>query len=145
MKIVVVEDDPHHAVQIEQWLTEALEHASVNIVRTEHEFRANLDALVRERPDLFIIDVMLRWTHPAPDMPPRPPEVASEGFYKAGFRCAELLTARSPAVPIIIYTVLDEADIALWIKRLPPTATYVRKELTAELLLERVRQVTSGK
>ena len=76
MRILIVEDNRTQADRLARELNASLPDAVIANIETEHEFREQLDDLVKTPPDIVIIDVMLRWTFPSLDMPERPPDVA---------------------------------------------------------------------
>ena len=103
---------------------------------TESEFYAKFDDAVAMGFDLAIIDVMLRWADPSPDMKEPPPEVLEGGFFRAGIRCRNKLQydPRTSAIPTIICTVLDE-------NQLPPGIEVVSKGGDFAPLADRIRRL----
>ncbi len=89
--IVVLEDDHLQEDLLRDQLQHAFPAARIDTVVTEQDFRDRLAEFRRERPDVIIMDVMLRWASPRPDAPAPPADVASGGYQRAGFRCAELI------------------------------------------------------
>jgi hypothetical protein len=89
----------------------------IEIIETEAEFRLTwlpeFENGRKTRPDVFLIDVMLRWTDPSPDQPPRPPEVIEGGFMRAGLRCLDLIQRRKSLSEsrVIILTALTKKDL----------------------------------
>lgn len=112
LRILMVEDDPVQIEVMEEALRRGLREASIDLIRTEHEFCSKLEKIAANPPDVAVIDVMLRWTDPSPDLPKPPPEVIKEGHYKAGVRCQALLGSRPDTrkIPVILYTVLEQDD-----------------------------------
>lgn len=112
--IVLVEDDYEHANRIRTSLEFAFPAAEVKRISTELEFRLKLDDLAVDRPDVIILDVMLRWTDPRRDLQKPPEDVEEGGFYRAGVRCANLLLKREETkdIPIIFYTILEHDDLS---------------------------------
>jgi len=142
MYIVLVEDDHLQAEWVESCLKEAFGDLKIDKVTTESEFYSWLEEVEDERPDVFIVDVMLRWADPGPDMPEPPLEVKKNGFYRAGRRCQESIAGNQKLshIPIILYTVLEELDLeALDDKQ--PNVFYLRKDSEPELLIKKIRQV----
>lgn len=113
VRIVVVEDDPLYADSLEQLLARAFPGAAIERVRTEHEFTTRIDDYRAAPPSVFVIDVMLRWTDPAPEMPEPPDEVKRQGFYKAGLRCQARLASQAETrdVPVVFHSVLERGDL----------------------------------
>lgn len=112
LKILMVEDDPVQIEVMEEALRRGLKEARIDLIRTEHEFCSRLEKIAANPPDVAVIDVMLRWTDPSPDLPKPPPEVVAGGHYKAGVRCQALLGSRPDTrkIPVILYTVLEQDD-----------------------------------
>src|SRR5215217_6959334 len=127
--LVVVEDDHLQEGPLEAHLREAFPTADVQTVPTEREFRELLPKLRDRPPDAVVLDVMLRWDFPRPDPPPPPADVEAGGYYRAGLRCAQLLSAdkRLQRVPVIFYTILERADLERDGTALADSVRYVRK------------------
>lgn len=144
MRIVLVEDDFTQADLIHARLQEAFRRADIVRVRTEREFRTRIKEFVKQPPDVFLIDVMLRWSDPAPDWDSVPEEVEQQGFYRAGIRCARLVreNERIKNVPVIFYTVLEHNDLADDITSLTGKLSHLRKESDARPLIQQIRAVT---
>src|SRR5882672_9400242 len=104
--VLLVEDDHLHAGWITEMLQRAFPSIKIEPIRTENEFYLGIDAIARKPPDVVIMDVMLRWTDPAPEMSTPPPNVQTEGYRRAGLRCAEMLAKRDATkhIPIILFT-----------------------------------------
>lgn len=146
MKITIVEDDYPHRAWLEEIFTNRFSDpvaAEINVIRTEHEFRENLKHFLKEPPNLFLIDVMLRWTDPAPNIPEPPPEVEKESFYRAGIRCVRLLLdhEETSTIPVILYTILEESDLELDLEELPPHIHQLQKTKEEEEIIGKARQV----
>jgi CheY-like chemotaxis protein len=145
MKILLVEDDHFQAEQIRSALEESFSKLSFEKVDSEHEFYSKLGDIERNPPDVIIMDVMLRWTHPSRDMPDPPEEVLAEKHYRAGFRCLKRLAEREATkrIGVILYTVLESGDIDKDLKTLPSNVIYLRKEANYEPFIRGVRRFTS--
>lgn len=120
-RILILEDD-NAMLQLLQGiirrdLCDLNPNLEVEIVETESEFRLSwLPAFEngrKKRPQVFLIDVMLRWTDPSPNQPPRPPEVIEGGFMRAGLRCLDLIRKCSGLSEsrVIILTALTKKDL----------------------------------
>ena len=130
MRIVVVEDDYLQAESIQSWLREAWPHIEIDWLETEQEFRDQLASQSAHPPDAFIVDAMLRWSDPSPEIDTPPADVGKEGFVRAGFRCVELLqmTNGTSQVPIVVYSILEKEEIEdaeLW--GFPPHIRFLPK------------------
>lgn len=107
---VILEDDDLFADWIESTLKEEFgDHTEIIQLPTEVEFWDSVDKLVASPPDVFILDVRVRWTHPGSNA--RNPGATQEDPLIAGIRCYEELRARLPSVPSILFTVLDAEDL----------------------------------
>jgi len=130
-RLLIVEDDKIQADQLGRQI-EILGWA-VDHISTEVEFRKRVRQPEITSYSLAVVDMMLRWTDPAPEMEPPTPEIILEGFYTAGLRCCRELFARG--VRCIIYTALDPAKI-----RLRPGEDFliINKSAGAARLLEEI-------
>jgi hypothetical protein len=92
------------------------------------------------------MDVMLPWTDPSPTIEPPPREVVEEGFYRAGIRCARLLATNKTTkhIPVILYTVLERADLEDQIRELSSLANVVhlRKDSDDDRIIDLIRELT---
>jgi CheY-like chemotaxis protein len=143
MKVLLVEDDHLQARWITDTLERAFPHAKIEPVRTEAEFYSGIDALANKPPNVIVMDVMLRWTDPAPDMSTPPKNVQLEGYRRAGLRCVEKLAEREDTknIPVVLFTVRSYGDLES-----PPdfeNVFYVSKESEPEELINRIRSVVS--
>lgn len=150
MHITLVEDDHLQAEWIDSRLKAAFRGVVVKRINTESDFYSWLDELENNdevKPDLFIIDVMLRWADPSPTIAEPPPDVLENGFYRAGLRCKEhvMANARTKGVPIILYTVLEELDLEKALENKQPGVTYLRKDSSPEPLIKMIRRIVRAK
>jgi len=143
MQFVLLEDDPGQS----DWLIDDLRSRSpkvdIQLLTSEHEFRSALDSFRGSQPDLFILDVMVRWTKPEPNMELPSADAGKEKYFRAGVRCAELLRREGFSTPIILYTILENVDIHEDLERLRAASdniVYIRKESTSEELLRQIRE-----
>jgi len=113
MRLLIVEDDYLQADRLRGVLRDHYPGAEVNRIRTEHEFMERMGELRKNPPDIALLDIMVRWTDPADNMPEPPAEVEEEGYHLAGIRCMKRLreTEETAGVPIILYTVLQDTDM----------------------------------
>jgi DNA-binding NarL/FixJ family response regulator len=138
---VIVEDDHLQKGPLEENLRVAFPGAQVTVLSSEHQFREHLPQLIASPPDLVLMDVMLRWTLPAPNAPEPPRDVTEGGYYRAGLRCANLLLAdkRCCSVPVVLYTILERSDLERDNQALPVNSSYVGKGSDIEVLLRKIR------
>jgi CheY-like chemotaxis protein len=142
--IVVVEDDYLQADWIQARLEEAFPQVNILPVSTESEFLRRFDEIASSRPDVVVMDVMLRWADPSPNIADMTDDVKKEGFYRAGLRCALTMAAdaRTAEVPVILYTVLEGADLKDEFRNLPPNVQYVPKQPELEPLFQKINELT---
>jgi len=108
-RILLFEDRHNDAQAIQAALAKRYPAAEVIYIKTELEFRQRYEEEMEKGIDLAILDVMARWTDPAPDMQSAPTEVREDnGYQRAGFRCSGLLLAKNPNLPILLCTILPE-------------------------------------
>lgn len=114
MRIVIVEDDHIEACELKEFFEKKV-GAKVVLIATESEFVDRLDQIAAMQPSIVIMDVMLRWADPTPDLDERaiPADVVEEGFYTAGIRCMKRLQSRAETrkIPVILYSALDQSDL----------------------------------
>lgn len=140
VQILLVEDDHLQAQGIQSGLRQLLgrEYPNLNFetIPTESQFYARFDEIARRGFDLAIIDVMMRWADPAPDMPEPPADVEEGGFFRAGLRCKKKLETdtRTSSIPTIVYTVLDDS-------RLPQGVDIVHKSGDLKPLADRIKEL----
>jgi len=144
MKVLVVEDDYLQADWIQRNLERALPGITIYYINTELEFRSRLDYIAGATPDVIVMDIMLRWANPDPNLQLPPEEVKEGGFYRAGLRCQKLLAndERTKDIPVIFYTVLEPYDLESELQQLSGNITYLRKESDLTSLIYRIRDLT---
>jgi DNA-binding response OmpR family regulator len=141
MKVLLVEDNKAFGDEIYQSLKRTFRE--VVWLETESDFRAAFDELAYNPPEVAIIDVMLRWDTPRREgMRPRPPDVPNT--HSAGFRCVQLLERdeRTQAVPVVLYSVLDHADVADEMHGIRGKVSFLQKTSSPEELIALIQRVT---
>lgn len=143
MKILLVEDNYLQG----QWLTEELRRffrTDPLWLKDESKFRAGLGEIEAMSPDVAVIDVMLKWADPDRDAPPVPAHPWDK--HRAGLRCQEILAAgeKTKKIPIILYTVLSEADLRTKVPELPSDVSYLQKDSDPMPLIQRIQEVVRG-
>ena len=142
MKILVVEDDHLQVQWIKKGLLQSFPSATIDVIKTELEFRLRVPGMVNDAPAVVIMDVMLRWTDPTPNVQSPPAEVQKGGFFRAGLRCARLLAAQfgTRNIPVILYSVLEESDLASELKE-ESQVHHLRKDSALEPLIRRIQEL----
>ena len=140
MRVILVEDNWREAEAVEKDLAAAL-RCNTSTIRTELEFVDRLEEIEKNPPDLFVLDVSLRWTTPGPDFRPEPDEVRAGGRGRAGFRCAQRLQQRlaTRGLPIVLYSHFSRFQFEDELKDLPRSVIYVKKTSDPEALVQAIR------
>jgi CheY-like chemotaxis protein len=135
-------------------LNETLRSISTKRIATEKDFHDYLGQLRQsDVPDLFVIDMMLRWADPAPGLQAPPDDVQAGGYAQAGLRCVDriLKNMLTSDVPIIIHTILDEQDVAALlneetspIKKFPDHVRQTHKNDNGARLAAAARRILDG-
>lgn len=139
MLILLVEDDHLQVEALHSALVMAFPGSRINRVATESEFRDWLSSDLSQIPDVIVIDMMLRWADPGPEIPQPPPEVKKNGRYRAGTRCRALLREdpRTREIPVILHTFLERSDVG----NLPDAVSFVTKVSDPAQLIEKIREL----
>ena len=130
MKILIVEDDEDQAQDLEQTLRREFRGVQCRRVELEEDFQNEFEEIASEHFDLAIVDMMLEWADPSPNMSPPP------GPYdEAGLRCRNKLKqdSRTATIPVIMLSVLR--------RDMPPEVDYVVKTPELRELVEMVRKI----
>ena len=143
MNALLVEDDHLQAQSIAEALAQAFSGGTVSVVRSEHAFLRFLEEPLDHMPDVIIMDVMLRWCEPAPRMPAPPPEVETDGYYRAGIRCLTKLLENDSTrhVPVVIYSILGDRDLGTDLQGLPQHVVHLRKDSDLSGLVIHIRSL----
>src|SRR5262245_13291653 len=109
MKILLVEDDYLMTDWLYPKLEEEFPNAEIDKISTESEFYSRLVSIAVNPPDIILMDVMLRWADPSPDLQSPPREVQEGGFFRAGLRCQRLLSKKTQPnqIPVVLFTTLE--------------------------------------
>jgi len=143
MKIVLLEDDQEQAAYVSQRLEAAFAGTDIQLLDSEASFIDWTHANATAPPDLFIIDVMVRWSQPGVTVFYSSPREAGETFERAGIRCVSLLqrNPRTAVVPVVLYSVLHRLDYVSLLDALPPHYSILKKEVTADNLILHIRSL----
>lgn len=141
MEILLVEDDHLQADALRVSLARAFPGSLIRRIATESDFRSWLDRRKLVLPDVIVIDMMLRWADPGPEIPEAPVEVKANGRYRAGERCRALLRSRpeTERIPVILHTVLERSDVT----DLPEDVVLVTKESDPSQLIDQIHHLIS--
>ncbi len=144
MRILIVEDDYLQARWIHDRLKEGFPGAELVCINTESEFRSRFDEIAELPPDVVVMDVMLRWADPTPDLTLPPKEIQQEGFYRAGLRCERRLAGdeRTSQIPVILYSVLERADLSTELMNLPKHVQHLPKQSDLTPLIQKIKELT---
>lgn len=134
MKLLIVEDDFIQAEYIETELKQLLTDVEIKRISTESKFYDFLAEIDENKPDIILLDIMLRWTDSAPDLREMPENVENEGFHLAGIRCEKKLreTKGGENIPVIIYSVIARDSYNSFIK--PERTKYLNKDFDIKSL-----------
>ena len=141
MKILIVEDDGIQATWALRSISGELAGVEVKTISTEYAFRCEFESIAADCPQIVIMDVMLRWTDPQPNMATPPAEVIREGPFRAGLRCARMLTQdrRTRGCFILLYSVLDRNDITGDLRGMGRNVLFLQKGIDSDALSRTVR------
>ena len=147
MKIVLLEDDYLQSDLIISEIQASLKNVRITLIDTEFSFLSSFSDFEKDLPDVFLLDIMIRWADTSPNIPPAPQEVKEEGFFTAGFRCQRTLTQNSKLkdIPIIFYSVLDKIDLEDKLKNMPKTVSHVSKEKDISYLVDHMKRILHNK
>jgi CheY-like chemotaxis protein len=142
MRILIVEDDYIQANALRDALKREIPELKVDRIATESQFRAALPGLARDKPDVILMDVMLRWSDPAPQRPEPPEDVLQEGSRRSGLRCQRRLADNPETrdIPVILYTVLESSDLQLELEDLRGNCVYLPKDSSVAPLVDEIRR-----
>ena len=134
MKLLIVEDDYIQAKYIEENLMELLNNATIKRISTESQFYDFLEIMNEDKPDVILLDIMLRWTNPSPTMPEMPENVKEEGFHWAGIRCENKLRKMGvgKTIPVIIYSVIEKNTYSKFVN--PEKTKFLNKDFDMQNL-----------
>ena len=132
-KVLLIEDDSVQARNLDRLIRQAFPGVSVNIIGTELEFRDKLPEIVPGSYRIALIDLMLRWTDPSPEMIAPPKEIYEQGFFLGGLRCRQALLEKK--IRSVIFTVHDRETFP----QLKADIDYVQKGPSFDPILNKLR------
>jgi CheY-like chemotaxis protein len=144
MKIILVEDDYTQAQFLTRELKAEFPESAVTLIGTEKAFRASLEEIANSPPDVFVIDIMLKWTDVGRDREASPPDVRAGKFHRAGFRCVKLLERgeRTKKIPVVLYSMVELTEFTTEARELPDHVHLLRKDASIIPLCVLLRKVT---
>lgn len=149
--LLLVEDDPPLADMIVKALKNAFPSHDTLRLATELQFRTWLTTADHDVPAVIVMDIMLRWTDPREHLEAPPEDVRRDGFFVAGLRCVGLLQRSNlNDVPVILYTVLESADVQKEMKRMSIVSSaggiaHLRKDGDVSQLVGKVAKIIKGR
>jgi DNA-binding response OmpR family regulator len=147
MKIISLEDDEPFWDLLKDELETKFPNVSLQWIRTEADFYDRIGDFVANPPDLFILDVMVKWADPVPEMPEPPENVEREKYYRAGLRCRKRLLERpaTASVPVILLTVLEQVDMDKVAEDIPAGTVFVAKSSDFRELIDAIKKLCRAK
>lgn len=144
LNCVLVEDDYSQSKWITAKIAEAFPESETTLLETELEFEESVSGLVLRPPNIFILDVVLKWTTPSVEMKPRPEQVRTEGRRRAGFRCFERIQGFEllKNIPVIFYSILGVNDLYGDLPALKGTFVHLEKDSNAGELIGAIQRLT---
>src|SRR5215831_2096192 len=105
MNIVSLEDDEPFWNLLKETLESEFGDIHLNWIHTESGFYERIPDFIRNPPDLFLLDVMVKWADASAEMPIPPPEIEREKYFRAGLRCRRRLLEHQAiaSIPVILY------------------------------------------
>ncbi len=134
MTVLILEDDAVQAGALAERIIRDLD-AKVDAIATELEFWRRIRTEEGISADVAVVDMMLRWTDPSPDMEMPPDDIIREGFFTAGLRCCRELRKRN--IRCVIFTALDPGKIPL---REDERISIINKSRGFEPLVQEIKQ-----
>jgi CheY-like chemotaxis protein len=127
-RVLVVEDDELWQDHIQRCLSMDLAGAETRVISTESEFLYSFEEIACWKPDVVILDVMLKWATLG-SLPTEPAPKQGETYHRAGLRCLRRLESeeRTRMVPKVLFTVTTLRDLALDLVSLPDHVRHVQK------------------
>jgi CheY-like chemotaxis protein len=144
--ILLVEDDRRYAEILTRTLEKGLYAMRIRRVCTESEFYQLLPAIRSTPPDIIILDMMIRWQNPTPEMRLPPDDVKKDGYYRAGLRCFAKLqeTAETNKIPVIFHSVIEHSEVQHELGPLPAHVLCLSKSPTSsEQLINCIRSLVA--
>lgn len=138
MKILIIEDNHLHLRDLKEAILEEYPDLEIVTMRTESQFREEVDGLRRDPPAAIVMDLMLRWTYARKSPPPKSKHVGKPE--SAGLRCIKLLheDKRTRKVRVILYTVAKKSELPQKVKKLPGDVYFIKKSSDHQEIVRRL-------
>jgi DNA-binding NarL/FixJ family response regulator len=144
--IVVLQDEYLDREDIAKFLKREFPRFNVLMLGTEAEFHSVFPQFIAAPPALALLDMRGKWTYPAPEMLPPPPEVLAGTGREVGARCWKMLRGnpRTAKTPVIFYTLIDERRTAGDAAVADPLVKFVEKGGTDREVIAAMRKFLQG-
>lgn len=148
MRILLIEDDYQYSEEVRLDLSELMDAGGplkIDVITNEREFREQFNRLADCGYDLAIVNIMVKWERPNAEKKRPDEDVLTGGYYRAGFRCLDLLRRdpRTARLNVVVHSNLDAVFMKEFIENYINEYTkFVKKSGTAEDLLSIVRSWT---
>ncbi|HRI45647.1 MAG TPA: hypothetical protein PL089_13870 [Ignavibacteria bacterium] len=142
MKILIIEDDHLQSKLLIKQLNHEFKDCTIELLETESDFIKKFPMIEKNPPDLILIDIMLRFQNPSRDMIKVIPS-DRKGFYRAGIRCKQDLnqSEQTKSIPIILYTVLNKADLEIDLLNLNNQFQHISKDKDTSILFRQIKKM----
>jgi hypothetical protein len=121
MNIVSLEDDEPFWDLLNETLESEFRDIHLHWIHTESQFIEQIPDFIKNPPDLFLLDVMVKWADASAEMPTPPKAVEAGKYFRAGIRCRMRLLdhPKTKFIPVVLFTVLEQEDMEQVVKNLP--------------------------
>jgi hypothetical protein len=143
MNIFSLEDDESFWNLLKEALESEFRNIHLSWIRTESDFYYHIPDFIKTPPDLFLLDVMVKWADASEKMPTPPKDVEREKYFRAGLRCRKRLLEdqHTASIPVILYTVLEQVDMDQLATDLPKNTWFAGKTADFRNLIPLVKQL----
>jgi len=140
MRVLIVEDNSHHAERVKTCLEKIFVDVLISVLSTEHAVVSNIDKIAAGQVDIIILDVVLPWCEPTPEMPEPPEGYDTKSPYRAGIRCLKLFLNHAVLrdIPVIVHSVVEPETLKGLPDNIPPSVLFLSKPLEPERMAQTV-------
>jgi CheY-like chemotaxis protein len=105
--VLIVEDDIEIAEAIKTYLTLGYTNVRITLIHTLSDFIDKFSQIVKDKPDIILMDIMLIWTNDKNTQTKMPDDV-----YRGGLKCLKLLQSQEKTkyIPVVIISALRTED-----------------------------------